>query len=207
MLACLVLVAVAASALPYVHEAMRSAAGGMTMAGMRAMPVMGSRTGAVTPYAVAQAAMAAKVALAALGVAGFVFWLIGRERTAPGTGRLSIFTTAPLIGAALAIGLAAFDCCTRFHGGGADASGGCHCWLTGVLGVAGALAAGAVMLCGRVLAAWATAIIRVIVALVVRLAPRALDAAARAFRIRPTARRPTPLVARRIAGRAPPFTA
>jgi hypothetical protein len=117
---------------------------------------------------------------------------------------MPLVRTALVAGAVIAAGLAAFDVCTAYHGAEHDMSGMCYCWVTGALAAAGALLVALAGIAGRTILAFTHNLLRIVIALIVRLAPTCEKSALLSGGIRPRRISTAPLLSRRIAGRAPP---
>jgi hypothetical protein len=158
---------------------------------------------------VSHAAVAEKLFLA-VGMLCIIFIIALRERpenVCRHLAALSLVRIVFLTGATIAIGLAAFDACTAYHGAALDNGGSCFCWLTGALSGAGAFLAGIICLTGRALTALLCDVVRVLIGLFIafdRLSKVASERLAHVFYpgIASGSR-----LARRIAGRAPPVFA
>jgi hypothetical protein len=155
----------------------------------------------------AHALVATKAGLAALVLVAVLAWMWCRCRR--GT-FLETVAASPLarssivVGTTIAVGLAAFDVCTRYHGAAMDSSGSCYCWTTGMLAAAASCIVGIVIVAGRAILTYCRNVVRVIVALVVRLCLSAASAVFRRRREGGCAPRRRQQSARRMAGRAPP---
>lgn len=185
-----------AALLPVLHEELGSS--------VPAMPPMDGMPESVTPVAVAYLLIAAKVIVATM-LAGVLFALAARGRTfAEQLAGLPLVRGSALAGAAAAIGLSAFDFCTRFHGADMDTAGACHCWTTAAIAATIAFAGGLAMLWGRIVVAFARRIVGRIAALVLSLAPSAGAPVVNRVVAAPLMRGGGSSLARRLAGRAPP---
>jgi uncharacterized MAPEG superfamily protein len=162
------------------------------------------------PVDLAHALVAVKGGLAALVLVAVLaaIWYRCRRRTLLETvAALPVARSSIVIGTMIAVGLAAFDVCTRYHGAAMDSSGSCHCWITGMLAAVGSSIVGIAIVAGRAILGYCRKVVRVIVALVVRLRPSTGSAAFRLGREGNRAPRRRQHSARRMAGRAPPTSA
>ncbi|HYZ16658.1 MAG TPA: hypothetical protein VE591_09665 [Candidatus Acidoferrum sp.] len=189
-----------AALIPVLHDELSPPRAAMqtTMDGTMAMP-------AGTPVALASALIAVKV-IVAMTLAAALFATAARSRRslAQQLAGMPLLRGSALVGAATAIGLAAFDLCTRFHGADMDASGVCHCWTTAAIAAAVAFVGGVAMLWGRLVVALARRIVARIAALVLALTPNTAFPTVNRMVVAPLTRGARSALGRRLAGRAPP---